>query len=398
MRRVLSIILVIVTTISMAAYSAAAQETDGGQAPVPADQLRLVGDVCGDNEINIIDAVYLQYYFAQMEELDEAQLSRADVDLNGSVDAVDVTCIQRKLAKINEGGYTGLTLEEAAAKKRYDDEQASLRERERQIIHEIECFTRSKGVDISEHNGNVDMNKLKQQGYSFVIIRLGYGGDEADQDDSMFEANVRKAEAAGLDWGAYIYSYALTVNHAKSEVNHTLRLLRGKHPTMPIAFDWEDDSYKDRMGMPSDAVVREIARTYVNGIYNAGYYPMIYTGYYWLKGAFNDDNLFEHCDIWLAQWSSKFDYHDRPIGMWQYGGETNFIESPYISGLSGMFDKNYSYQNYPMIIKAYGYNNHIPLISSYASTGAGNDDGIVPESADLPPECNGKMGDSLRNQ
>ena len=31
-----------------------------------------------------------------------------------------------------------------------------------------------RGVDISEHNDNVNLSALKAQGYSFVMIRLGY--------------------------------------------------------------------------------------------------------------------------------------------------------------------------------------------------------------------------------
>ena len=392
MKKLLSILLSIVILMTMTVYGASALDDSA-----MTEESTIVGDVFSDQEVDIFDVLYLQLHFSHILTIEDTALALGDVDLDGTVDMTDATRIQYSIAKLDGGGYTGMTTEQASAQKQYDDAQLSQREKERQIINEIESFTRSKGVDISEFNGNVDMNQLKKQGYDFVIIRLGYGSDQTDQDDNMFETNVKKAEAAGLDWGAYIYSYALTVNEAKSEANHTLRMLRGKQPTMPIAFDWEDDNYKQRYGMPSNATVREIARTYVNTIYNAGYYPMIYTGYYWLKGAFDDDTLFEHCDIWLAQWSTKYDYHDRPLGMWQYGGETNYIESPTISGLSGIFDKNYSYKNYPMIIKAYGYNNHMPLLSSYASTGA-YDDGIVPDNVKLPAECNGVMGDSLRNQ
>lgn len=392
MKKLLSILLSIVILMTMTVYGASALDDSA-----MTEESTIVGDVFSDQEVDIFDVLYLQLHFSHILTIEDTALALGDVDLDGTVDMTDATRIQYSIAKLDGGGYTGMTTEQASVQKQYDDAQLSQREKERQIINEIESFTRSKGVDISEFNGNVDMNQLKKQGYDFVIIRLGYGSDQTDQDDSMFETNVKKAEAAGLDWGAYIYSYALTVNEAKSEANHTLRMLRGKQPTMPIAFDWEDDNYKQRYGMPSNATVREIARTYVNTIYNAGYYPMIYTGYYWLKGAFDDDTLFEHCDIWLAQWSTKYDYHDRPLGMWQYGGETNYIESPTISGLSGIFDKNYSYKNYPMIIKAYGYNNHMPLLSSYASTGA-YDDGIVPDNVKLPAECNGVMGDSLRNQ
>ena len=392
MKKLLSVLLSIIIVMTMTVYGASALDDSA-----MAEESTIVGDVFSDQEVDILDVLYLQLHFSHILTIEDTALALGDVDLDGTVDMTDATRIQYSIAKLDGGGYTGMTTEQASAQKQYDDAQLSQREKERQIINEIESFTRSKGVDISEFNGNVDMNQLKKQGYDFVIIRLGYGSDQTDQDDNMFETNVKKAEAAGLDWGAYIYSYALTVNEAKSEANHTLRMLRGKQPTMPIAFDWEDDNYKQRYGMPSNATVREIARTYVNTIYNAGYYPMIYTGYYWLKGAFDDDTLFEHCDIWLAQWSTKYDYHDRPLGMWQYGGETNYIESPTISGLSGIFDKNYSYKNYPMIIKAYGYNNHMPLLSSYASTGA-YDDGIVPDNVKLPAECNGVMGDSLRNQ
>ena len=392
MKKLLSILLSIVILMTMTVYGASALDDSA-----MTEESTIVGDVFGDQEVDIFDVLYLQLHFSHILTIEDTALALGDVDLDGTVDMTDATRIQYSIAKLDGGGYTGMTTEQASVQKQYDDAQLSEREKERQIINEIESFTRSKGVDISEFNGNVDMNQLKKQGYDFVIIRLGYGSDQTDQDDNMFETNVKKAEAAGLDWGAYIYSYALTVNEAKSEANHTLRMLRGKQPTMPIAFDWEDDNYKQRYGMPSNATVREIARTYVNTIYNAGYYPMIYTGYYWLKGAFDDDTLFEHCDIWLAQWSTKYDYRDRPLGMWQYGGETNYIESPTISGLSGIFDKNYSYKNYPMIIKAYGYNNHMPLLSSYASTGA-YDDGIVPDNVKLPAECNGVMGDSLRNQ
>lgn len=390
MKRFLAILLLLIMMTSSAVCAAEVQSAPllGENWTVP-DDSTLIGDIDGDGEFNVMDVVYLQLYLANLSHLSDLGHRRADVELNGAVESIDATYLQRYLVGYEGDHYIGFDVDEAQAI--FDARQSRQR-----IIDEIESFTRSKGVDISVFNGNVDMNRLKAEGYSFVIIRLGYGDDEKDQDDSMFETNVKKAEAAGLDWGAYIYSYALSAGEAKSEVNHTLRLLKGKHPTMPIAFDWEDDSYKQRMGMPSDTEVLKIASTYMDGIRSAGYYPIIYTGYYWLKGAFNDKTFLDKNDIWLAQWAKTYDYKDRPIGMWQYGGETNLLESPYINGLSGMFDKDFSYKNYPMIVKAYGYNNFEPLLQSYASTSAEPDDGIVPESENLPPECNGVMGDSFK--
>ena len=418
MKRIIAFILVMTVAVTAAitafdAYDADVTATSAKRTA--ADTTNILGDVDSDGAVTITDVVFLQYYLAGLSELSEYGKRRGDVDMNDAVEAIDLTIMQRYLANFDGVYYLEMNVDRAriVAQEPTDPpytptqvpteapkptQAPNENNREAEIIRQIESFTRGNGVDISVFNGDVDMKKLKAAGFTFVIIRLGYGDNLTSQDDTMFETNVKKAEAAGLDWGAYIYSYALNVNQAKSEVNHTLRLLKGKKPTMPIAFDWEDDNYKQSHGMPSNANVLKIATTYMDGIRSAGYYPIIYTGYYWLKGAFNNKSFLTKNDIWLAQWSKTYDYQDYPIGMWQYGGETNYIDTPYISGLSGMFDKDYSYKNYPVIIKAYGYNNHTAILKSLASTGAAQDDGIIPESENLPPECNGVMGDSLRNQ
>lgn len=397
MKRIIALILAVVLMSCFTAYAGAAENDEspvGGSGEwIASDASNLLGDVDGNKEVNIADALYLQYYLSKMRTLSAKGVNRADVDMNNAAESTDVTYIQRFLVGFDTVDYIGCDVDKVKA-------EIEQRRRDQQILSAINNFKRAKGVDISEHNGSVDMKKLRAAGYSFVIIRLGYGSNYTDQDDVRFEENVRNAEAAGLNWGAYLYSYALSVNDAKSEVNHTLRLLKGKHPTMPIAFDWEEDSYKERMGMPSNANVLKIANTYMDGIRAAGYYPIIYTGYNWLKGAFNNKAFLDKNDLWLAQWSSTYDYHDRPLGMWQYGGSVNFIESPYISGLSGEFDKNYCYKNYPWIIKGYGYNNFTAQLSSQAMTGdaydAYDEEEIGSESEPLPPECDGVMGDSLR--
>ena len=65
----------------------------------------------------------------------------------------------------------------------------------------------AKGIDVSVHNGNIDFQKVKAAGYDFVILRAGYGR-EITQKDSTFEKNYKNAKAAGLQVGAYWYSYA----------------------------------------------------------------------------------------------------------------------------------------------------------------------------------------------
>ncbi len=212
----------------------------------------------------------------------------------------------------------------------------------------------AKGVDISYANGNIDLNKVKSAGYRYVMIRCGYGSDMVSQDDAQFEANVKKAESLGLPWGVYLYSYATCKAEALSEVEHVKRLLKGKRPTLPIALDVEDSGYYTRHGCYNKATITEVVKTFIEGIRKAGYYPMIYTGLYWL-GSYIDKSVYMSCDLWIAQWSRSCQYTGDNLGMWQYGGETNLLESNSISGV-GVIDKDICYKDYPTIIKQGGYN------------------------------------------
>ena len=58
----------------------------------------------------------------------------------------------------------------------------------------------TRGIDISEFNGDVNIDALKGQ-IDFVIIRCGYGSNYTNQDDTQYENNVRKCLAAGIPYG-----------------------------------------------------------------------------------------------------------------------------------------------------------------------------------------------------
>lgn len=196
-----------------------------------------------------------------------------------------------------------------------------------------------KGIDVSEHQGRIDWDKVKADGIEFAMIRCGYGNDEPSQDDSQFERNVQEAERVGIPWGAYLYSYALNINEAKSEAAHVLRLLKGKTPLYPIAFDMEDaDGYKKRRGMPSNAVLADICDTFLSTVKKAGFKVVLYANKNWLTNRLNDQKLDQY-DIWVAQWGARVTYQDDYV-MWQY---TN---SGTVNGIGSGVDMNYSYRDF----------------------------------------------------
>lgn len=189
------------------------------------------------------------------------------------------------------------------------------------------------GIDISEFNGNVDINAMKGQ-IDFVIIRCGYGSDYEGQDDTEFEANVRKCDAAGIPYGVYLYSYAQNEEMAKSEAAHTLRLLKGKRPLYGVWYDIEDSSLPD-----GEAIVNNVI-AYCDTVQAAGYYCGVYSFLYWLQTRLNSPRLAKY-DKWVAQWNTTLDYTGN-VGLWQ------FTNSAVINGKR--FDMNRAFRDYPAII------------------------------------------------
>lgn len=216
-----------------------------------------------------------------------------------------------------------------------------------------------KGVDVSYANGTVNYNSLKKNGFEFVMIRCGYGSDSKDQDDWEFVNNVINAEKAGIPWGTYLFSYALSKSDALSEVEHVHRLLqtvksKGYKPLLPVAIDIEPSDYVINNGGWNYNNLNTVATTFLEGVKAKGYYPMIYTGYEELDNYLSD-NIRKNYDCWFAQWnSSPNSYKYNRLCIWQYGGETNYLRSPYIDG--AIFDQNICYKDYPTIIKNGGYN------------------------------------------
>lgn len=200
-----------------------------------------------------------------------------------------------------------------------------------------------KGVDISKHNGDVDFEMLKRNGIKFVMIGMG----------DLFAENVAKAEAAGMPWGAYYYTYSCSAAEDKEELQKILSRLKGKRPTYPIALDVEDDGTKAAKGGWNFANVNRNAKYILEGLAAAGYYPMLYTGFEEIENYISPD-VWQKYDMWFAHWAKKCGYTGDNLGIWQFGGETNLICSPYIEGK--IFDQNYCYKDYPTIIKNGGFN------------------------------------------
>lgn len=188
----------------------------------------------------------------------------------------------------------------------------------------------SKGIDVSYAQGKIDWGKLKGK-IDFAILRCGYGGDYPLQDDLQFISNVKGCEENGIPYGVYLYSYATTPEKAKSEAEHTLRLLKGRVPQLPVFYDLEES----RISTLGKSKILEIAKNFCYEIEKAGYEYGTYANKNWYENYLTD-KWYDSKVKWLAQYNNEVTYKGK-YDLWQ------FTSSGRIDGIAGNVDMNYCY-------------------------------------------------------
>lgn len=189
------------------------------------------------------------------------------------------------------------------------------------------------GIDVSEHNGNLDWAAIKKAGISFAVIRDGYGTSHVD---NQFRANMAGAIAQGLMIGVYHFSYALDAAGAKKEAAFCLKLLEPYKDkiVLPVYFDFEYDTvdYAKKCGvMLGKSAFNAHTVAFCEAVKSAGYAP----GVYYNKDYYNrmvDLNSVGGYSQWYAQYASAPSVTS--YDLWQYSSSYT------IPGCSGRFDIN----------------------------------------------------------
>lgn len=210
------------------------------------------------------------------------------------------------------------------------------------------------GIDVSYHNGNINWDKVKDDGIKFAILRAGYGGLTygTPNEDVKFDTYIKAAKAAGLKVGVYFYSQATTEAEAKKEAAYTLNIIKGYKLDLPVYFDYEDypGSYLTKKNL-SKSKKTACATAFCDAIEKAGYEAQVYAGSNWLCTNLDGEKLGDKYGIWMARYyESSVGYsfregYDSPSS--RYAGKLNIWQcSEYgkVSGISSSVDFNYMYQ------------------------------------------------------
>ncbi len=188
------------------------------------------------------------------------------------------------------------------------------------------------GVDVSDHQGDIDWDAVAADDIEFAFIRVGYRGTTEGHlyPDSTFAYNINAAQAAGLDCGVYFFSQAKTVEEAHEEAAFVLGLIAPYELQYPVVFDYEAHG-DSRTANVDDETVTACARAFADDLQSAGYTVMLYGNYYDLERM----NLGElsDLDIWFAEYDDRPSY-TRRFTIWQYTSEGT------VDGIGGGVDLN----------------------------------------------------------
>lgn len=184
-------------------------------------------------------------------------------------------------------------------------------------VYTGEAYETRLGIDVSFYQGDIDWQKVAEQGVEFAMIRCGYRGSSEGElfVDEKFEQNMQGAIDAGLDVGVYFFSQSMGAIEAAEEALFVLDLIKDYKITMPVAFDWEplEDSRAediDRDELTASALV------FCEMVKDAGYTPCVYLYRYI---AYYDYDLSRLADfpLWIGAPGEKLDFYYE-AAIWQF--------------------------------------------------------------------------------
>ena len=195
------------------------------------------------------------------------------------------------------------------------------------------------GLDVSFYNNQIDWQALKDQGFSFVMIRVGGRGwgTGSIYGDRQTQAFLRGAQEAGLKVGAYFYSAAVNPTEAVEEASEALHTLDGFSLDLPLYIDMElTGSYPNgRSDRLSPGERADIAEAFCDTVEAAGYASGIYASEAFLRYNIDDEAVC-YIPLWMASYTVDNhlpQYVDR-YAIWQQS------DSARAGGVDGPFDFN----------------------------------------------------------
>ena len=183
----------------------------------------------------------------------------------------------------------------------------------------------SKGIDVSEWQGNIDFKKVKDSGIEVVYIRAGQG---FSYKDAKFEENYRKAKENGLKIGVYHYVTARTKEDAVTQARFFASLISNKEIDCKLAMDYE------YFGNLTNSQINSISLEYIQELERlTGKEVVVYSNTYNAKYTFSKEVA--KYPLWVAQYGLS---EPQDNGKWSSWEGFQYSSTGRVNGISGNVD------------------------------------------------------------
>ena len=298
-------------------------------------------DLNSDGRIDVNDVSFLQIEISNQSVENNTQISIStkeycknvgdtftiSVDTNNDVNEITFTSSDSSVAKI-------ISTEKRLAKVKVNkvgNATVTIKQCNKIITTKVKV-EKAKCIDISEWNGDINFNKVRNTDVTCVIIRAGYGKDP-NQEDNKFQEYYRQAKSAGLNVGAYWYSYATSVDAAKAEVKNCMKTIQGKEFDLPVFLDVEEY----RQAVLPRRTLTDIISTFCDGIKSNGFESGLYSAKSMLVDSAYPDELASKYLIWMAAPNNSYNELLAFVDIHQYSWNGK------VDGIRNDVDLNYIY-------------------------------------------------------
>jgi lysozyme len=170
------------------------------------------------------------------------------------------------------------------------------------------------GIDVSEHTGEIDFDKLKNNKVDFVFLKLTEGDNYVDK---RFEYNYEGLKKNRVIIG--VYHFFRFNKSGISQGNHFLSKIKEKRIELPLVIDietWGNPSFKEKKSVISEInnFIKLVEKETKKNIF-------IYTN----ESGYNNyiKNNFNENDIWICSFNRRPNIEKKWL-FWQHSHKGKF--------------------------------------------------------------------------
>ncbi len=186
---------------------------------------------------------------------------------------------------------------------------------------------RYEGIDVSEWQGEIDWQRVKDAGIEIAYIRSSAGSAYRDP---RFAENYAGAKENGIKVGFYHYVTARNTDQARQQAEFFVNIIGSTTPECRLAMDFES------FGSLTVAQINEISEVFLQTVQErSGRQVCIYSDASNARSVF-DERLTKY-PLWVADYYVE---NPEPNGKWNVWAGFQFTDVGRVDGINGNVDRD----------------------------------------------------------